>query len=92
MERIDANRVLISTPQIPITLFANESVYVDRASVAEVEEFAKIIDVIADLRRVGFLAMDARIDLSDRRPHHAGDDLRSAACIKSVIFVIKLMC
>jgi tRNA-splicing ligase RtcB len=62
MQRLDAYRVRIDTPQIPITLFAKESVFVDRASVGEIQSFATIIDTIEQLKRVGFLDRTAAIN------------------------------
>lgn len=62
MQRLDAYRVRIATPQLPITLFANEAVFVDRASVAEIEAFATIGDTIEQLKRVGFLDPSAGLN------------------------------
>src|ERR1700733_3908845 len=62
MKRIDAHRVLIETPQTDITLFANEQVFVDRSSVDEITEFAKIFDTIEKLKEVGYLDPTAGIE------------------------------
>src|SRR5579863_3696540 len=62
MDRIDANRVSIKTPQTDVTLFANEQVYVDRASIAEITEFTRVLDTIGKLKEVGYLDKDAGID------------------------------
>lgn len=62
MDRIDENRVNIHTPQTDVTLFANEDVYVDRASVEEITEFTKIYDTINRLKEVGYLSPGAGIE------------------------------
>jgi tRNA-splicing ligase RtcB len=53
--RVDAVRVRIDTPSgLDIQLFANESVPVDRASLAEVGTLSGIADTVAELNRVRF--------------------------------------
>jgi tRNA-splicing ligase RtcB len=53
--RVDAVRVRIDNPSgLDITLFANESVPVDRASLAEVGTLSGIADTLGELNRVRF--------------------------------------
>jgi hypothetical protein len=53
--RVDAVRVRIDTPSgLDIQLFANESVPVDRASLAEVGTLSGIADTLEELNRVRF--------------------------------------
>src|SRR5438045_9566429 len=54
-QRVDAVRVRIDTPSgLDITLFANEHVPVDRASLAEVGTLSGIADTIEELNRERF--------------------------------------
>jgi tRNA-splicing ligase RtcB (3'-phosphate/5'-hydroxy nucleic acid ligase) len=62
MKRIDENRILIDTPQMDITLFANEDVYVDNASINEITSFIKIINTISNLKNGTFLSSRANLN------------------------------
>ena len=89
MERIDENRVNIPTPQTDITLFANEQVYVDRASVEEITDFAKIYDTIDKLKEVGFLNKGAGIERICLTPDfHKGAGIPIGTVFASHEFVI----
>jgi tRNA-splicing ligase RtcB (3'-phosphate/5'-hydroxy nucleic acid ligase) len=57
LERIDANRVRITTPDnLDITLFANDGVFLDAASVDEILSFATITDTLSALNARGYFA------------------------------------
>ena len=50
LERIDANRLRVrARDNLDITLYANEQVYLDAASVDEIRSFAAIADTLATL-------------------------------------------
>ena len=68
---VDAVRVRIENPSgLDIELFANESVPVDRASLAEVGTFSLIADTIGELNRIRFFGED--IDQAPRALHLPG--------------------
>jgi tRNA-splicing ligase RtcB (3'-phosphate/5'-hydroxy nucleic acid ligase) len=57
LERLDANRVRITTPDhLDITLFANDGVFLDAASVDEILSFATITDTLSALNARGYFA------------------------------------
>lgn len=55
LHRLDANRVRVHVPNgIDITLFANEQVFLDPASVDEIRAFATLGDTLTALNAAGF--------------------------------------
>jgi tRNA-splicing ligase RtcB len=64
LQRLDAERISVRAPQdIDITLFANERVFLDPASVDEIVAFAALADTLAALNACGFFGdVPARIE------------------------------
>jgi tRNA-splicing ligase RtcB len=64
LERLDANRLRVHTRGgLDIVLYANESVFLDAASVDEIVSFATITDTLAALNRHGaFADVEARLE------------------------------
>jgi tRNA-splicing ligase RtcB len=55
LQRLDAERVRIDTPYgVDITLFANERVFLDAASVDEIVAFASLAETLTTLNAAGF--------------------------------------
>jgi tRNA-splicing ligase RtcB (3'-phosphate/5'-hydroxy nucleic acid ligase) len=55
LQRLDANRVRVHTPNgLDITLFANDRVFLDPASVDEILAFSTLTDTLTALNAVGF--------------------------------------
>jgi tRNA-splicing ligase RtcB (3'-phosphate/5'-hydroxy nucleic acid ligase) len=64
LQRLDAERICVRTPHdFDITLFANERVFLDPASVDEILSFAALGDTLAELNARGFFGdVPARIE------------------------------
>lgn len=64
LQRLDANRVRVcASNDVDITLFANQRVFLDPASVDEIRIFATLSDTLAALNTSGFFAdAPARLD------------------------------
>lgn len=62
MIRLDENHVLIETPHKAVILFANERVFVDRASIEEITAFTEVCGTIEKLKAAGYLSAHAHIE------------------------------
>ena len=54
VSRIDANHINIKTPNMNITLFANEEIPFDKAGLEEIQNFAKLTDTLNELNKIKF--------------------------------------
>src|SRR5438045_6590130 len=90
-QRVDAVRVRIDTPSgLDITLFANEHVPVDRASLAEVGTLSGIADTIEELNRERFFGdLEAKIRRCVLTPvFHKGAGIPVGTVIDACGFVV----
>lgn len=89
-KRIDENKVLIETPSgLPVTLFANEQVPIDRASLSEVYNISSIRDVVAELNAIDFFGTPASIERVVLTPDfHKGSGIPVGTVMSTDGFVI----
>lgn len=88
--RVDQNHILIKTPNLDITLFANEDVPFDKAGFEEICNFAKLSETLKELNAHGFFGENfARIDKCILTPDfHKGYGIPIGTVFKAENFVV----
>jgi tRNA-splicing ligase RtcB len=91
LQRLDAERIRVRTPQdIDITLFANDRVFLDPASVDEIVAFAALADTLPALNACSFFGdAPARIDRIVLTPDfHRGSGIPVGTVVDARGFVL----
>lgn len=91
LQRLDANRVRVHNPHdLDVTLFANERVFLDPASVDEILAFATLGQTLSDLNARGFFGdASARIERMVLTPDfHRGSGIPVGSVVDGRNFVL----